>query len=136
MKMIWGAAMAAMALAASPLAAQETADVATADAERNETLKLYYTSMSCSQSASVISVFDQNLDEAAEKALNDEAAFWLVLAGLLGEQVGRDANKEFVDESQRVIATMDLLGDAATVEHFRQMRAPCNGIYVELQKDK
>ncbi len=131
MKMIWGAAMAAMVLAASPVAAQETTD-----AQRNETLKLYYTSMSCSQSASVASVFDDKLDAAGKKALEDEAAYWLVLAGLLGEQVGHDANKEFADEAQRILATMDLLGNDAVVDHYKKMRAPCNGIYVELQKSK
>lgn len=129
MKMLWGAAMAAMVLAASPVAAQETADK-----ERNETLKLYYTSMSCSQSASVMSVFDKKLDAAGKKALEEEAAYWLVLAGVVGEQVGHDANKEFVDESQRILSTMDLIGDNAVVDHYRLMRPVCNGIYVELKK--
>ena len=129
MKMIWGAAMAAMVLAASPASAQETTD-----AQRNETLKLYYTSMTCSQSASVMSVFDKKLDDAGKKALEDEAAYWLVFAGLLGEQVGHDANKEFVDESQRILATMDLIGNDAVVEHYQLMRPMWNGIYVELKK--
>lgn len=131
MKMIWGAAMAAMVLAASPVAAQDTTEK-----ERNQTLNLYYTSMLCVQSASLVSVFDPKLDDAGKKALEAEGAYWLVLADILGKKVGHDANKEFVDESQRILAAMDLIGNDAVIDHYTKMRPSCNSIYVELQKSK
>ncbi len=129
------AAAVACAVLSQPAMAQADAAVQS-DEERNEGLRLYYTSMECAQSATFMSVFDESLDAAGQQALKDEGTLWLGLAEVIGKPLGMNYETDFANMAQRSIAEIDLLGTKDAAARYQVMRKPCKAIYDELNKPK
>ena len=120
------AGLALVSMATPALAQDENKDA--------EGQKLYQTTLECAGAALAMPFLKSNLSKAEQDALTAKAEFWLGLAIAIGKTVGADVSKDSEASAFRMIAQMDLVGNAPTLAFYTEVQKSCDAIYAELSK--
>ena len=129
MKILVGAALAALSLASSPATAQ-----AMSQEERDTTNKFYQMALECSNASLILPFLVTSLSKDDLAAMETESKYWLSASMVFAEELGYDAKKDSELGAFRMLAHLDLVGEKQTMTYFSAMHKSCHNIYVEVQK--
>ena len=121
-------------LAGLALVSMATPALAQDEKKDAEGQKLYQTTLECAGAALAMPFLKSNLSKAEQDALTAKAEFWLGLAIVIGKTVGADVPKDSEASAFRMIAQLELVGNAPTLAFYTEVQKSCDAIYAELSK--